>query len=139
MKNLLFKFHTGLFCLVSLLSACTKDHDIPASKIDIRTLAFEPSIISTVFKIQTNALGDKPITEHGVVYTAYFRGVGNHNLEPTINDNKVLFDTDLVAGVNEFTYLKDIIAGRTFFYYRAYAILNDNSVVYANRLSHTIE
>ena len=139
MKNVSIKFYAFLFCSVMLLSACTKDHDVPSPVVDIRTLTFQPSTLSTVFKIQANALGDKPITEHGVVYTAYFRGVGNHNLEPTINDNKVVYDTDLVIGVNEFTYLKDIIAGRTFFYYRAYAILNDNSVVYANRLSHTIE
>jgi len=99
-------------------SACTKDHELPGSYLDIHTLPMHPSTLSTTFAIGTNALGDKPILEHGIVYTAYFRGVGNHNLEPTIEDNRVIFDTNLMLGTNEFTYFKDIIAGRTFFYYR---------------------
>lgn len=128
-----------LVFVTAMLSSCVKDHQIPASQIEIRTLPFSPATQSTVFRIQATQLGDQSIIEHGVVFTAYFRGVGNHNQLPTISDNKVVFDNKLMLGTNEYAYMKDIIAGRTFFYYRAYAILSDNSVVYANRLSYTIE
>jgi hypothetical protein len=121
------------------LSSCVKDHQIPASQIEIRTLPFSPATQSTVFRMEAVQLGDQDIIEHGVVFTAYFRGVGNHNQLPTVSDSKVPFDTKLTLGTNEYSYVKDIIAGRTFFYYRAYAILEDNSIVYANRLSYTIE
>ncbi|SDF55992.1 hypothetical protein SAMN04487996_111145 [Dyadobacter soli] len=128
-----------LVLVMAMLSSCVKDHQIPTSQIQILTLSFSPATQSTVFRIQATQLGDQPIIEHGVVFTAYFRGVGNHNQLPTISDNKVVFDNKLILGTNEYAYMKDIIAGRTFFYYRAYAILSDNSVVYANRLSYTIE
>ncbi len=121
------------------LSSCVKDHQIPASQIEIRTLPFSLATQSTVFRMEAIQLGDQAIVEHGVVFTAYFRGVGNHNQLPTVGDNKVPFDKKLILGTNEYSYVKDIIAGRTFFYYRAYAILEDNSIVYANRFSHTIE
>lgn len=137
MKNVSIILRTAVFCI--FFSACTKDHELPGSYPDIQTLPMRPSTLSTTFAIKANALGHKPILEHGIVYTAYFRGAGNHNLEPTVEDNRVIFDTNLMVGTNEFTYLKDFIAGRTFFYYRAYVILSDNSVVYANRLSYTIE
>lgn len=128
-----------LVLVTAMLSSCVKDHQIPASQIEIRTLPFSPATQSTVFRIQATQLGDQPIIEHGVVFTAYFRGVGSHNQLPIISDNKVAFDKKLILGTNEYSYMKDIIAGRTFFYYRAYAILGDNSVVYANRLSYIIE
>jgi len=128
-----------LILVMTLLSGCTKDHQIPVSQIEIKTLPFSLATLSTVFRMEAVRLGDKPVVEHGVVYTAYFRGVGNHNQQPTVGDNKVAFDTKLSVGTNEYVYAKDIIAGRTFFYYRAYAILDDNSVVYANKLSYVIE
>ncbi|WP_342088749.1 hypothetical protein [Dyadobacter sp. OTU695] len=128
-----------LMLVMTLFSGCTKDHQIPVSEIEIRTLPFSLATQSTVFRMEAVQLGDQPVVEHGVVYTAYFRGVGNHNQLPTVSDNKVAFDTKLSLGANEYTYAKDIIAGRTFFYYRAYAILDDHSVVYANKLSYVIE
>lgn len=128
-----------LMLAMALLSGCTKDHQIPIFEIEIRTLPFSLATQSTVFRMEAVQLGDKPIVEHGVVYTAYFRGVGNHNQLPTTRDNKVAFDTKLSLGANEYSYAKDIIAGRTYFYYRAYAILDDHSVVYANKLSYVIE
>lgn len=128
-----------LMLVMALLPGCTEDHQIPASEIEIRTLPFSLATQSTVFRMEAVQLGDQPVVEHGVVYTAYFRGVGNHNQQPTVSDNKVAFDTKLSLGANEYSYAKDIIAGRTFFYYRAYAILDDHSIVYANKLSYVIE
>lgn len=128
-----------LVSVMAMLSSCVKDHQIPASQIEIRTLPFSPTTQSTIFRMEAIQLGDQEIIEHGVVFTAYFRGVGNHNQLPTPSDNKVVFDKKLALGTNEYAYMKDVLAGRTFFYYRAYAILGDNSIVYANRLSYTIE
>jgi hypothetical protein len=129
MKALSITFIFFLFVTFS----CT-DHVSPSTELSIKTLPFE----LRVFKVQVDNLGAKAVTQYGIVYTVYPRGVGNHNLDPTINDNKIIFNTPIVLGVNRFNYAMDFLNGKTFFYYRAYAILEDGSVVYANRISFTI-
>lgn len=121
-----------------LLAFSCNDHVIPDSQLSFRTLPFEHVDTTTIFRIQVEDQGNKPVREHGIVYTAYFRGVGNHNQNPTIDDNKIRFDNALMLGINQFTYTKDFIDGKTFFYYRAYAILDDGSVVYGNRINFTV-
>lgn len=133
MKTLSIIIISALF----MASSCT-DHVTPHSELSIKTLPFEHVNSTTIFKIQVDDQGERPVKEYGIVYTAYYRGTGNHNLDPTIDDNKITFNTALMLGINQFTYTKDFINGRTFFYYRAYAILEDGSVVYGNRISFTI-
>lgn len=50
-----------LVLVTAMLSSCVKDHQIPASQIEIRTLPFSPATQSTVFRIQATQLGDQPI------------------------------------------------------------------------------
>lgn len=127
----------AILSMILLVFSCN-DHVIPDSELSFKTLPFEHADTTTIFKIQVDDQGKKPVKEYGIVYTAYFRGVGNHNLDPTVDDNKIKFDTAFMLGINQFGYTKDFINGKTFFYYRAYAILDDGSVIYGNRISLTI-
>lgn len=130
-------FPTAIFAIILLAFSCN-DHVAPGSCLSIKTLPFEHVDTSTIFKIQVENQCEKPVKEYGIVYTAYFRGVGNHNIDPTITDNKIAFDTAIMPGGNQFTYAKDFFNGRIFFYYRAYAILGDGSVIYGNRIGFTV-
>jgi hypothetical protein len=72
---------SALFLFVFIgLSACT-DHDIETNLPALTTLE---SFGSSGYQLQVDRIGDKPILEYGIVYTSYFRGVGNHNLSPPL-------------------------------------------------------
>jgi len=127
----------AILSLILLTFSCD-DHVIPNGNLLLKTLPFEHVNTTTIFKIQVDHQGKKPVIEYGIVYTAYFRGAGNHKLDPTVDDIKIIFDTPFMLGINQFNYTKDFINGKTFFHYRAYAILDDGSVIYGNRISFTI-
>lgn len=83
------------------------------------------------FKVRVDKLGDLPVTEHGILHLAFFRAENDHDYVPRIeHGTKIKFDGPLVLGANTYRYTGDAFAGRYFFYYRAYAIKNDGSVVY---------
>ncbi|GLU52943.1 hypothetical protein [Dyadobacter frigoris] len=82
-------------------------------------------------------MSDKPVTEYGIVYTAYVRGQGDHNFQPTIADHKIVFTDSIAAGLN--TFIGTVPNnGQTFYYYRAYGIV-DGIPVYGTYLAYTVE
>lgn len=108
------------------------DHDL--APLTIKTLPFTTGL---TFNVEATDLGSRPITEYGIVYTAYFRASPvPHTLQPTILDTKIIFPEPMKLGVNQLVYASDFFGGRTFFYYRAYAILEGGSVVYGNSVGY---
>ena len=135
MKNLLSA--TVLFVLFAVSACSLQDHNIPTLPISIKTLPIEFDS-GTWFNVQVDNLGDKAVKEYGAVYTSYYKGVGNHNYQPTIANARVKFSTPIALGKNQQKFNGDFIFGQTFFYYRAYAILEDDSVVYGDMISFTV-
>lgn len=128
------KKNSTLLSLFALLffAACT-DHQIETRVTKVTTLK---SFGNDGYQIQADEIGDQSVTEYGIAYTAYFRGQGDHNMLPTVNDRKIIFDNPIVKGLNQF---KGTVpnGGQTFYYYRAYAISKDG-VVYGNVLSYSV-
>lgn len=118
-------------------ASCLKDHDLEIVPAVLVTLPFEVKNQSYIFSIQVDELGNRKIVEYGIVYTAYYRGVGDHNLFPTLQDSKLIFDSPPMPGLNQLLYQKDFINGRAFIYYRSYAKMEDGTVLYGNRLTFT--
>ncbi|MBE9463549.1 hypothetical protein ACFP1I_11515 [Dyadobacter subterraneus] len=125
---------TALFFSTLLFFTSCTDHNIESGPLKLTTLK---SFGVSGYQIQVDELGDKPVSEYGIVYTSYPRGLGGHNFEPTISDRKIVFTTPIQAGLNTFTgtWRND---GGTFYYYRAYAIVDGNPV-YGSHLSYTVE
>ncbi|WP_159477333.1 hypothetical protein [Dyadobacter sp. 3J3] len=121
------------FSTLVFLSSCT-DHNIEPGVFGLTTLK---SFGGSGYQVQIDALGDKPVTEYGIVYTAYPRGLGDHNIQPTVADNKIKFTSPITKGVNTFTGTIPN-SGSTFYYYRAYAIV-DNIPVYGTYLAYTVQ
>ncbi len=125
-----------ILMMLALAQGCT-DHLTPG-RIQLTTLPFEVQNGQFTFAVQVDEPGDLPVKEYGVVYTAYFRGAGSPNLDPTVDDNRIRFNLPMVTGLNKFDFGANFFNGRTFFYYRAFAITDDNTVVYGNRLTFTL-
>jgi len=122
--------------LVVSLSACMEDHRLELLGLTTLKYEYKPTF-GFVFKIKINNIGDTPIVEHGIVYTAYYKGAGNHKINPTVDvDPKIVFTSPIKVGINEGVFKNginnDFIFGRTYFYYRAYAILNNGIIAYSN-------
>ena len=124
--------------LISLvfIQGCT-DHVNPRST-QLTTLPFVVENGRFIFSLQGDQLGDSPVKEYGIVYTSYFRGVGNHNIVPTVDDSRIEFSLPLIKGVNKFDFGPNFFNGRTFFYYCAYVISADDKVVYGNTIAFTL-
>lgn len=121
-----------MLCLAIFLflSGCSvQDHVMPQMlEIGTEAVAYNNG---WNFKVRADKLGDLPVTEHGILYLSFFRASDDHDYLPRIeHGNKIKFDGPLVSGANTHKYTGDAFAGRYFFYYRAYAITNDGSVVY---------
>lgn len=115
-----------LVALVFTVSHCV-DHDL--DPLVIKTL---PIAAGITFSLEAITLGKKPVTEYGIVYTGYPRALPTpHNMTPTIDDHRIPFPTAIKIGLNQYVFPSNFFQGRTFFYYRAYAILNDGTVVYS--------
>lgn len=131
------RYISVIFFFTLILTGCITDHDLEIVPTVLLTLPFEYKNQNFVFSIQAEQLGNRKVTEYGIVYTAYYRGVGDHNLFPTVEDHVLPFESALVEGLNQQVYSKDFINGRSFFYYRTYAKFEDRSIVYGNRLTFT--
>jgi hypothetical protein len=131
MKNKLQSAFSMLcFAICLFLSGCSvQDHVIPEMlEIETETVAYNDG---WNFKVRADKLGDVPVTEHGILYLAFFRGSNDNDYVPRIeHGTKLKFDGPLVLGANTYKYSGNAFAGRYFFYYRAYAIKGDGSVVY---------
>lgn len=120
-----------LLTLLLGLSRCM-DHDL--APLTLRTLPFTTGL---TFQVEATELGSKPVTEFGIVYTAYFRASQEpHTMQPTLSNTKIVFPGPMKLGVNQLVYTSDFFGGRTFFYYRAYALLEGGAVVYGNSIGY---
>ncbi|MCE7065765.1 hypothetical protein [Dyadobacter sp. CY326] len=131
MKNNL-QSASWMLCLVIciILSGCSvQDHVIPEMlEIGTETVAYNDG---WDFKVRADKLGDLPVTEHGILHLVFFRAENDHDYVPRIeHGTKIKFNGPVVLGANTYRYTGDAFAGRYFFYYRAYAVKNDGSVVY---------
>ena len=126
----------GLTCLMIGLLSLTHCVDHVLDPLVIKTLPFTTGL---TFKVEATSLGDKPVTEYGIVNTSYLRASPTpHNMDPTVADRKIVFPTSIGLGINQHVIPSStFFSGQTFFYYRAYAILDDGSVIYGNRLAYT--
>ncbi|MCE7061992.1 hypothetical protein [Dyadobacter sp. CY343] len=90
------------------------------------------------FGVRAYEMADLPVTEHGILYLAFFRASNDHDYVPRIeHGGRIKFDGPLVPGANKSLYTGDAFAGRYFYFYRAYAILSDGSVVYGDIKNYT--
>jgi hypothetical protein len=127
----------SLLGIFLLLSGCSvQDHVIPEE------LTIATEVVKTGdgfnFEIRADKLGDLPVTEHGILYLAFFRASGDTDYIPRIeHGGRIKFDTPLVLGLNKFKDNGDAFFGRYFFYYRAYAIKSDGSVAYGEIRNYT--
>jgi hypothetical protein len=128
-----------VFCMAlsSLFSGCSlQDHPIPET-LAIRTEPVEYNN-GWDFAIQADKLGSLPVTEHGILFLAFFRASTDTDYVPRIeHGSRIKFDGPLILGQNKFKYTGNGFDGRYFFFYRAYAILSDGSVVYGNIVNYT--
>ncbi|MCF0048580.1 hypothetical protein LXM25_00845 [Dyadobacter sp. LJ53] len=131
MKNSLQSSSRMLFLAICLFfTGCSfQDHVIPELlQIGTETVAYNDG---WNFKVRADKLGDTPVTEHGILYLAFFRASNDNDYVPRIeHGSKIKFDGTLVLGANTYKYTGNAFAGRYFFYYRAYAVKADGSVVY---------
>ena len=90
------------------------------------------------FKIQVDKLGNIPVVEHGILHLSFFRNSSDRDYVPRIEHGaRMKFEKPLVAGTNTYNYKGDAFAGKYFYYYRAYAIKSDGSVVYGEARNYT--
>jgi hypothetical protein len=119
-----------------LFSYSCQDHVVPGIPPQLKTLEFVASQnlkCSLIYTVEVTDVGTIPVKEYGVVFSAI--GDGKTFTEtPTVADNiKVIVDLPFVAGPKS----KGGPQICTFrISYRAYAILEDDSVVYGNTLHY---
>jgi hypothetical protein len=130
----------GIFVLLVVLavslSACVEDHRMGSLVFRGAYTGFSPGI-GHLFTVTVDHLDEKPVVEYGIVYTSYRFNEGPRNENPTVTDSKIVFNTPMKLGDNREVYKNSLYnddpfsSGQIrFFYYRAYAIFNDGTVVY---------
>jgi len=139
MKKLPRSLTTMLMVLVALSLSCT-DHDIP-EKIALKTLPIfsNPNQLkcSIVFALDVVRTGELPVKEYGAVYSANFDGHSPLTPTPTVETNlKVVFDLPASTGYKE--EIGPQLCTNNI-YYRAYAILIDDSVIYGDILHFRVD
>jgi hypothetical protein len=130
-------YFVAVFLIFTL--SCT-DHNIP-EKPDLETLVYGANCkFSFTYKLKVLRVGDFPVTEYGIVWKQgyapdYRPGVPPSDPPVVETDTKAVFDLPLTLG--EKTKLAGGICA-PLVYYRAYAILQDGTVVYGNLLAYLI-
>ena len=128
----------GLICLsLILFSYSCQDHQLPGEPPLLSThKLFYDSIhgkCSFTTELEVLNIGTIPVTEYGVVYNAALSGGTGPNREnPTIEDYpKIIYDMPFSTGIKS-KVGPQICTNSN--YYRAYAILNNGTVVYGQTL-----
>lgn len=131
-----------ILMLALSFTGCTlKDH-VPQEKLELNTMPVEFNN-GWEFNVEAVKLGDLPVKEYGILYLSFFRASSDNDYVPRIeHGGRMKFDSKLMQGVNTQVYKTapgepDAFAGRYFFYYRAYAILGDGSVIYGGIYNYT--
>jgi hypothetical protein len=117
-----------------LLNFSCQDHQIPFAPPELVTLQVTspPSGIKcgTYFKVNVVNIGTMAVKEYGVVISAI--GIGYLHPVPLVNiDYQLAFDSPFTTG--EKAKVGPQVCTNNM-YYRAYAILADDTVVYGNTL-----
>lgn len=131
----------GLVCLsLFLFSYSCQDHQLPgeAPLLSTHDLFYDSGHGKCSFTTELEVLniGTIPVTEYGIVYNAALGGGSGPNYDnPTIEDYpKIVFDMPFSTGIK--TKVGPQICTNSN-YYRAYAILNNGTVVYGQTLRFT--
>lgn len=128
-------------CFLFSLNACSLQDHVEPQKLKLSTPAFDYSDdFKMRFKVQVDALGDLPVTEYGILHLSFFRADNDKDYTPRIEHGaRMPFDQSIALGTNSYVYTGSAFAGKYFFFYRAYAVLSDGSVVYGEIKSFTFE
>jgi len=129
---------TILLVLFAFFLSCT-DHDIP-EKPELKTLLItsNPNGLkcSIVFNLNCVKTGTIPVKEYGALYTAFGSGVPISDNPVIENSLKVIFDLPLTVG--DKSKIGPQLCTNNI-YYRAYAILIDDTVVYGDVIHFRID
>ncbi|NIJ51823.1 hypothetical protein [Dyadobacter arcticus] len=133
-KRLSFLMMT-LASLLLITNSCV-DHDMPSVLPELKTLEVTapPSRVKcgTYFSVDIVSLGTTAVKEYGVVVSG--NGFSATHAVPELNiDYKLMFDLPFVTGIK---YKEGPQICVNNIYYRAYAILVDDTVVYGNTLHY---
>jgi hypothetical protein len=134
MRRTLYFSSVILMSLFLFAHACV-DHQIPGTPPQLETLKWSSGNgwkCSYTFNLDIKDVGTMPVKEYGIVYT--FNGIGNPRVgNPVVeSDMKEVFPMPFLPGPK--SKLSGDICGPNV-YYRAYAILENNSVVYGQEIA----
>ncbi|WAC09897.1 hypothetical protein [Dyadobacter pollutisoli] len=119
-----------------LFSYSCQDHVVPGVPPQLKTLPFsggQNAKCSLTYTVEVTDVGTIPVKEYGVVFSAVNDG-RTFVVNPTVADNiRVIVALPFVAGPKS-NAGPQICTNRI--NYRAYAILQDDSVVYGNTLNY---
>lgn len=131
----------GLICLsLFLFSYSCQDHQLPGEPplLSTHNLFYDSTHGKCSFTTELEVLnvGTIPVTEYGIVYNAALSGGSGPDREnPTIeNYPKIVFAMPFSTGIKQGVGPQICTNSN---YYRAYAILNNGTVVYAQTLRFT--
>jgi hypothetical protein len=95
----------------------------------IKTLQIINGSTGLDFRILIEELGNVPVTEYGVVWKVQ---KDNQQVTPTVNDSKTVFPMPFTLGQHsKLEFNVQTQQPYVFMFYRAYAILENGTVVYA--------
>ena len=127
---------TGLLAFFLLFCLSCTDHEpsgpIVAPKIKTLQIINTEEVNGAVglnFRILIEELGNVPVTEYGVVWKVQ---KDNQQATPTVNDSKTVFPMPFTLGQHsKLEFNVQTQQPYVFMFYRAYAILENGTVVYA--------
>ena len=122
--------------LLSLFANACVDHDLPGTPPQLETLNITSGVwkCSVTFNLDIKDVGTIPVKEYGMVYN--MQGTGNPRVgNPVVGtDYKQIFPMPFLPGKRTLLNSVSNTCG-PFLYYRAYAILEDDSVVYGQEIA----
>jgi hypothetical protein len=107
-----------------------EDHVVPVREAQIKTESHVDLGTGVWdFKLSITDLGNVPITEYGIVYVTSALPAP---LTPTVSDTKIIFPLVTTLGLKTRPALRPVGIQ---LYYRAYAILENGSIVYGETIN----